>query len=58
MDEPAFIYYIDDQKCRQLEKQDIQLPEDYEFVALKEKHAKQMCGEQLIGFLTEEKCIA
>lgn len=57
MDEPAVCYYVDDQQCRLLEKQDIQLPEDYYFVAVEEKHTQQMCNEQVKSVLAEEKFV-
>lgn len=58
MDEPNICYYVNDQQWRLLEKQDIQLPDDYYWVNLTEKDAQQICAEQIYTSRTDEKFVA
>jgi|EndMetStandDraft_8_1072994.scaffolds.fasta_scaffold2534421_1 hypothetical protein len=58
MDEPNICFTVDDQQCRLLEKQDIQLSEDYYWTKLTEKDAQQICAEQIYTSPADEKFVA
>lgn len=57
MDEPNECYYSTDDQCKKLEERNIELPDDYYFVSLRECDSKQICDEQIYTSKADEKFV-